>query len=46
MNMMLPRINLIYHAYNSLVYPIPFQITFNNSIRLQETNDQAFPVTL
>jgi hypothetical protein len=46
MNMMLPCINLIYHAYNPLVYPIPFQITFNNTVRLQEKNDQAFPVTL
>lgn len=46
MNMMLPRINLIYHAYNPLVYPIPFPITLNKTIRLQEKNDQAFPVTL
>ena len=46
MSMMLPCINLSYHAYNPLVYPIPFQFSFNNIARLQEKNDQAFPVTL
>lgn len=46
MNMMLPCIKLTYHAYNSLVYPIPFQITFNKLLSLQENNDQAFPVSL
>lgn len=50
MGMMLLRINLNYHAYNALVYPIPFQFSFiksvNNFALLQEDNDQAFPVTL
>ncbi len=45
MGMMLLRINLNYHAYNPLVYPISFQFLFTNSA-LQEDNDQAFPVTL
>ena len=45
MGMMLPRINKNYHAYNALVYPIPFHFSFNTAA-LQEVNDQAFPVTL
>jgi hypothetical protein len=47
MSMMLLRINLRYHAYKPLVYPILFQFSFiNKSVLLQEENDQAFPVTL
>lgn len=47
MSMMLPCINLRYHAYKPLVYPILFQFSLtNNSVLLQEENDQAFPVTL
>lgn len=46
MGMMLPCINLNYHAYKSLVYPILFQFSFNKSVLRQEDNDQAFPVTL
>ena len=46
MSMMLPCINLRYHAYKPLVYPILFQFSFNQSVLLQEENDQAFPVTL
>jgi len=44
MGMMLPCINLNYHAYNQAVYPILFQNSLNNSIQTQEDNDQAFPV--
>jgi hypothetical protein len=46
MGMMLLRINLNYHAYKSLVYPILFQFPSLKSVLLQEDNDQAFPVTL
>ena len=50
MGMMLLRINLHYHAYNALVYPILFPLPFlNNSVNhsalSQEDNDQAFPIT-
>lgn len=45
MDMMLLRINKNYHAYNVLVYPIPFHFSFNTAA-FQEVNDQAFPVTL
>lgn len=45
MGMMLPCINLNYHAYNLLVYSILFTPNYNNLSLLQEDNDQAFPVT-
>lgn len=45
MGMMLPRINLNYHAYNALVYSISFHFSFHKPVVLQENNDQAFPVS-
>lgn len=45
MGMMLPCINLKYHAYRSQVYPILFQFPLNISALSQEDNDQAFPIT-
>ena len=47
MGMMLPCIKINYHAYNPEVDSILFSFTYNiQALKLQEDNDQAFPISL
>lgn len=45
MELMPQCITLFFHARNQLVYSILFLSQNNNSISLQEDNDQAFFIT-
>jgi len=45
MDMMLLRITIFFHAFQSLVYPI-FFIQYFNTFKFEEDNDQAFSIAL